>query len=177
MKINVRAHHISVTNSLRDYAQKKMEKLETFYDRIIDVSVELDMVDSSDENQRQLATININVPGSILRASEVSKDMYASIDLLFEKAEAQIKKFKEKLRDHKKPSHKQVTESIKAADYSKPAQVSMDKLYVPKPMAPEDAALFLNDSGQPFLMFRNIRSEKINVLYKMDDKTLGLIEP
>ena len=123
------------------------------------------------------------MPGSALIVKESSKDLYASIDVMLDKLQRQLKKYKQKLRlknrkkamktkrDIQKISINMVGDSATSTSVDDPS-----KLYVKKPMHPEDAALILEDLEQSFLVFRNASDEKINVLYVTDDGDFGLIE-
>jgi putative sigma-54 modulation protein len=179
MKIKVRTHHKDITSTLKEYAEKKLEKLTRFTSDIQDINVELDFVDSTSEKDRHVAIVTIKLPGTTVRAKETSKDMYASIDLIFEKLGTQLKKHKEKLKDHKKSSGQKDILSQPTRKKTKPSISSLkeEALFRPKPMGPEDAALIIDEESIPFLVFRNIENEKINVLYKTSENNFGLIEP
>ena len=178
MNINVRTHHVDITKALKDYALKKMEKLEKYFDNIVDVDVELDISASSAEDARQIVSVIVKVPGNTIRATEASRDMYASIDMVFDKLGVQLKKHKDKLKDHKKDGAKRSISPGKIK-YAQNAEPNIEaKLYVPKPMDVEDAAAILAESSYPFFVFRNIRTEEINVIYRLKKSDgLGLIEP
>ncbi|MBT3260983.1 ribosome-associated translation inhibitor RaiA [bacterium] len=100
MQINVRAHHVEVTKPLKEYAKTKMEKLGKYFSNIQEIQIELDIESNSVEDKRQVAMGTVWVPKAILRATDASSDMYASIDLLFAKLEKQLIKHKEKLKKH-----------------------------------------------------------------------------
>jgi putative sigma-54 modulation protein len=101
MQIKVRTHHVDITPALKAYAEKKMAKLEKYFKNIVEINVELDIVDHADPAKRQSAKAHILASQATLYAEGISDDMYASIDILLEKLEAQIIKHKEKLKDHK----------------------------------------------------------------------------
>ncbi len=181
MKVNIRAHHVEVTPALKEYAQKKMEKLETFFENIQEINVEMDFADTVDENKRQRVTATVWASGTILRAKEASKSMYAAIDVIFEKLEKQLRKYKEKLKTH----HKKNTLRRSVAYNPNPKNNSKrlvspnteEKLLATKPMDPEDAAEILEMEKQDFLVFRNIHTEEVNVVYTIGKGEFGLIEP
>ena len=107
--------------------------------------------------------------------------MYASIDLLMEKLEIQLRKHKEKLRSHKKESMKRTISEIgdtTTGSGKKQVAISDDeKLYIAKPMTAEEAADILELEKTKFLMFRNSVTEEINVIYPVKAGVYGLIEP
>ncbi|MFQ5825229.1 MAG: ribosome hibernation-promoting factor, HPF/YfiA family [bacterium] len=97
MRINFTARHFKASERLKEYAEKKVQRLKKYYDGIIDCEIILDY-----EKLKQIAEIAIKVFGQRLVAIEKSEDIYKSIDLAVDKLERQVKKFKEKLREHGK---------------------------------------------------------------------------
>jgi len=179
MQINVRTHHVDITQALKDYSQKKMHKLEKYFDNIQEILVELDIIDTADENKRQVAMATIWASHTILRAKVTSKDMYASIDMLFEKLEKQLIKHKDKMKNRKNGSFRSIHFPLKNSKgkFSSPvSQHKEDKYFNPKPMSAEEAADLLELESLPFLVFRNSVSERINVIYLSDSGDYNLIE-
>jgi len=180
MQINIRAHHVDITPTIKEYVEKKLGKLDKYFDHIQEISVELDVLDVSDQNQRQKVAATVRVSGSVLRAQEFSIDIYASVDLVFAKLEKQLIKYKEKLRYRSRKSNKRSVESLFTRVRPEDGSQVTDKekkLYIPKPMHPEDAASHLELEELDFFMFRNAATEEINVIYVMESGQLGLIEP
>jgi putative sigma-54 modulation protein len=175
MKINVRTHNLEITKPLKDYAKKKLVKLDKYFSDIQEIQAELDLIDSAKEEESNIISVSIKMPGNLLRATEASKDMYASIDLVFDKLAKQLTKHKTKTRDHKKTSNKRMPDATTVKKTKKAINVEKN-LFIPKPMGPEDAAILLEDKKLNFLVFRNIRTEKINVIYPTDNNEYGLIE-
>ena len=95
MQLNVTGHHIDMTESLQNYVENKMEKLERHFDNVTNVHVVLTV-----EKQRQKAEATIHLAGANLFADAENEDMYAAIDALTDKLDRQIKKHKEKTTDH-----------------------------------------------------------------------------
>ena len=103
MQIIVRGHGTHVTPALREYALKKFKRLEHFLAAIRKVEVELNPQHIHDLEHRQSAKVTVWVPGAILHKVESGKDMYASIDIAFNKISTVVKKYKEK---HFSKTHK-----------------------------------------------------------------------
>lgn len=80
---------------LLDFVQKKADKLDTFYDKIIDGEVSL-LVEKHDARENKIVEMKINVPGQTLFAKEQSKSFEAAADNAVEALRRQLKKFKEK---------------------------------------------------------------------------------
>tara|TARA_Y200000002_G_scaffold240665_1_gene198883 strand:+ start:203 stop:814 length:612 start_codon:yes stop_codon:yes gene_type:complete len=173
MNIIIKAHHVEITDALKEYASKKMEKLEHFFQHIQKITINLNIESSSKEEDRQVASAIINSSGTIITGKESSQSMYSSIDMLLDKLAIQLKKYKEKLRHHK--GHMSSSTVIK----SKPTQVSTTKKrqdrYIPKPMGSEDAVQILQDEKLDFLVFRDLK-ERVCVIYQEEDGEYSIIE-
>ena len=130
--------------------------------------------------------------GTTIHAEEQSEDMYASIDLVADKLERQLKRYKDKLksRGHHMPSkadralnlNMSVLEQISVegtAEQSEPSSpvVIRSRRFTLKPMSVEEAALQLDLIDHEFLVFTNSQNEQINVIYRRKDGNYGLIEP
>ncbi len=96
MQIQISGHHVDVTQSLRDYVNNKLTKIERHFDNITKTQVTLSV-----EKIRQKAEATIHVSGADIFAASESEDMYAAIDNLADKLDRQVIKHKEKARRHK----------------------------------------------------------------------------
>ncbi len=95
MQLNVSGHHVEVTDSLRNYVETKVEKLERHFDIVSDVHCILTV-----EKLRHKAEAKVLVNGGTIYADATEEDMYAAIDGLVDKLERRVRKHKEKLVDH-----------------------------------------------------------------------------
>lgn len=95
MNLNLTGLHLEITPALRDYVQSKLERITNHFDQVIDIKVTLAV-----EKLAQRAEATIHVPGSDLHAECSNDDMYSAIDLLADKLDRQVLKFKEKISDH-----------------------------------------------------------------------------
>ena len=96
MQLNVSGHHIEVTESLRGYVESKIEKIARHFDLVSDVNCILTV-----EKLRHKAEATVKVNGSKIYADHTEEDMYAAIDGLTDKLERRVRKYKEKLVDHR----------------------------------------------------------------------------
>lgn len=96
MQISVTGHHLDVTEALKTYVESKFEKLERHFDHVTDVHVILGV-----EKLVQKAEATVQISGGTLFAEDEQDDMYAAIDGLIDKLDRQIKKHKEKVKDHR----------------------------------------------------------------------------
>jgi len=97
MQISVSGHHIEVTDSLKNYVETKMERLERHFDRITNVHVILSV-----EKLRQKAEATVSYSGGDTFADAENDDLYAAIDALTDKLDRQLIKQKEKIKGHKR---------------------------------------------------------------------------
>jgi putative sigma-54 modulation protein len=95
MQLNVSGHHVEVTESLREYVETKIEKIERHFDIVSDVHCILTV-----EKLQHKAEATVNVNGGTIYADAIEEDMYAAIDGLIDKLDRRVRKHKEKLVDH-----------------------------------------------------------------------------
>ena len=96
MQIRTTARHFDLTEDLKSFAEKQIDKLGKYFDRIIDSHLILDM-----EKSRMTAELKVKVYGTVLTSKYRSFDMYDSVEKVIDKMEVQIKKYKAKLTDKK----------------------------------------------------------------------------
>lgn len=169
MQITVRGKQIEVTNSLRDYVEKRVGKLEKYFDIPLTAQVTLSV-------QRERQTVEVTMPvGTVVLRGEVSTpDMYSSIDLVVEKLEKQIDKYKTRITKRFRAPEPQVAEGFLLD--TEPGVVKTK--HVPlKPMSVDEAVMRLNLVGHDFFVFINAASNEVNVVYRRKDGNYGLIEP
>ncbi|TRX49357.1 ribosome-associated translation inhibitor RaiA [Fulvivirga sp. M361] len=98
MKLQMHSIHFDADSKLLDFIQKKVDKLETFYDRMVDGEVFLKVNNDSIENKT--VEIKLNIPGNQLFAKEDAKSFEEATDLATDALRRQIKKFKLKQNSH-----------------------------------------------------------------------------
>jgi putative sigma-54 modulation protein len=179
MKFQIRGENIQVTEALRDYVEKKLSKLERYFETPpnSEVSVTLSVV-------RELQGVEVTIPlkGYFLRAEERSNDMYASIDLVGEKLERQIRKHKTKVnrkirQEMGKDYLRMDVPSTLPFEEEDEFEVVRTKRFTLKPMDVDEAILQMNMVGHSFFVFANSDTDQVNVVYRRDDGKYGLIEP
>jgi putative sigma-54 modulation protein len=177
MKIIFKGKHIEVTDAMRNYIEKKLNKIERYFDHILEVIVTLSV-----EKSRQIIEVTLQTNRALIRAEEETDDMYTSIDKVADKLERQIKKYKEKYFQKPHPSTEKTglaNKEIDAEDseQDKIAKIVKTKRFAIKPMSVEEAAMQMDLLGHNFFVFANDNTNKVNVLYKRKDGNFGLIEP
>ncbi len=175
MKFQIRGKNIPVTNSLKEYIEKRLGKLDKYFENNPEAIVTLVI-----EKDQHRVEVTIPINGLILRGEEESIDMYSSIDLVVEKLEKQINKYKTRLsKKVKAMSIKDMApdpcgEKISEDEAPK---VLRTKRFAIKPMPVDEAILQMNLLGHSFFVFSNAETEEVNVVYRRKDGNYGLIEP
>jgi putative sigma-54 modulation protein len=177
MKVSVSGKNIEVTPALREYAEKKIGKLSRHFNYLNSDNLEA-QVTFHVEKDRHIVEVTIPVNDIILRGEEETQDMYSSIDLVVEKLERQIEKFKTKLtkalrRDSQKANGAMLEEEAEDEEL----KVVKVKRFAVKPMSVDEAVLQMNLLGHNFFVFTNAETDEINVVYKRKDGDYGLIVP
>ncbi len=117
MEIIIQGKGIELTEALKEYAKKKLSRIEHFFSHIDTLEIELEVNKTKDEAQSQIAKATVVAAGKPIHATEASQDMYASIDMLVDTLDVQIKKLKDKLIHEKRrdsAKEKQILHSLNA---------------------------------------------------------------
>lgn len=99
MKIQIQSLHFDADKSLKEFINKKLEKLETFYDKIIDSDVILSFEQLNTQVKDKVVVIKANVPGNTLIAKEKSKKFEAAVDMAVDSLKRQLHKVKSKKKE------------------------------------------------------------------------------
>ncbi|MGL4656282.1 MAG: ribosome hibernation-promoting factor, HPF/YfiA family [Sarcina sp.] len=173
MKVKIHARNIKLTEALKDTVEKKVLKLEKYFIEDIEAKVTLSV-----QKNRQIVEVLIPFNGMCVRAEEATEDMYKSIDLVEEKLERQIVKYKKKLKRDEYSSVRYPefdhTEYKVQEEESKIVKVKRIDL---KPMDEEEAVLQMELIGHNFFVYRDGETNETKVVYKRKDGHYGLIEP
>ncbi|WP_427338090.1 ribosome hibernation-promoting factor, HPF/YfiA family [Caloranaerobacter sp. DY30410] len=174
MKIIVSGKNIEVTNALRDVVEKKMEKLDKYFHKDVEVHVTMNV-----EKNRHIIEVTIPFEGGIIRAEEENSDMYTSIDKVIDVLERQIRKHKTKLQKRNRNGKTIRFENIIPLEENQnnEPKIVKTKRFAIKPMDAEEAVLQMELLGHNFFVFRNAVTDDVNVVYKRKDGNYGLIEP
>jgi putative sigma-54 modulation protein len=175
MQVSVIGRHIEVTDALRQYATEKFGKLERYLPKGVQAVITLSVV----KKVHHFAEAVIKSNGVLIQASEETGEMYSAIDLLIEKIERRVRRYKEKLVDHKHQGGR--GEAAAGAPAAHPEdrvpQIIKTKRFDLKPMLPEEAVMQMELLDKQFFIFSNAGSGHVSVIYKRRDGNVGLIEP
>lgn len=184
MNVVVTGRHMEMTDALRSYIEGGLGKIESHFDKVMDADVVLEV-----QKHRHIAEVNLHANGVRIHGKEASSDMYASVDAVMEKLERQVRKYKDRINQHKPRGAKETKDYLHQIISVEPEEkttetvesfshrvVHHEKLQM-KPLSVEEAVLQIELLDEPFLVFSNAETSQVNVLYRRDDTTYGLIEP
>jgi len=174
MNINIRGKHIELTDALKEYVMKRVGKLAKYSDEFMDVQVTLLV-----ERDRHRVEVTAPLNGMILRGEEETEDMYSSIDMVVEKLERQIDKYRTRINKRMR------SKVLKDHDAKQPVAMSdepreeivRNKKFSAKPMSVEEAIMQMNLVGHTFFVFTNAESQEMNVVYLRNNGDYGLLQP
>ena len=178
-KIDVFTKEIELTDDIREYINKKVARLYRYLNQIDETRVDLTHAKTAREiNNRFVAQITLRGRGFILRAEERAEDIKSALDLVMDKIERQVDRYKgKKFRGR--------GTAITASDLLVEEPVEDTKPLIARrkkfnliPMDELEAIEQMNLLGhEDFFIFFNANSNSINVLYKRRDGSYGIIEP
>ena len=173
MNITILGKDVKATEAIKDYVDKKMDRLVKYFGEDFDVSLTI-----RTERNEQIAEMTVKAKSDVYRAVTAHNDLYASIDKNLDILEGQVRKVKtKKERTNKEDSIKNFQVSTESAE---PENEIIKTLYYDlKPITPEDAILKLQEKpADRFITFINSETNKVNVLFKLkDSKNYGIVEP
>ena len=176
MRLQVKGKNVEVTDSIREYAQEKLGKLERQLADPTRVELELAVERNPSISANHVAEATIWTKGPVLRAREASADHKASIDQLVDKLERQVKRYREKRRRYRSaPAEASIPDN--AVPVEGEPRIVKSKRFPVKPMSPEEAVLQLELVGHDFFVFQNAETSDVNVVYRRKSGGYGLIEP
>jgi len=178
MKFTITEKKVQISDDLRDYAERKIGKLDRFFKSESEAFITF-----ASERGRYLAEVTINNNGTFFRVSEATSDMHASIDSAVAAIERQVRKHKTRLskrlrdgafeRDYTLSVRQDTPETEEEEDF----QIVRTKMFPIKPMSPEEAVLQLDLLEHDFFVFKNQdKNDAVSIVYKRKKGGYGLIE-
>jgi putative sigma-54 modulation protein len=174
MEMTVTFRHLEPSDALKEYAMDKVSRIEKYMGNITEVHIIL-----SHEKRAHIAEVIVHANRAKITATEKHEDnMYASIDLVVDKIERQVKKHKDKITSHKE--HKKALHNIFSAEQLTASRgqssVKSESVSI-KTMSVDSALLQIGQNDDEFFVFKNIDTDNVNVLYRRRNGDFGLIEP
>ena len=178
LKYTIRGENIEVTPAIRDYVEKKVGKVERYFDQEINATAHVNLRTYSDNT----AVVEVTIPlkNLTVRAEEDSQDLYGSIDLVVDKLERQIRKHKTKLNRRSRETgllpDSVFDESPVEDDNEGNINIVRSKRVSLKPMNDEEAVLQMEMLGHDFFIFEDAETDSTSIVYRRKDGDYGLIE-
>ncbi len=179
MQIAVTFRHMEASDPIRAYVEEKLARVKKYIEEPIDAQAVLSVA----KKIRHSAEVTIVAKGITIKGSEETNDMYAAIDNVVAKIERQLKRYKEKIKEHKPLTgrERQIQKSVVAAESFEEAGgepvIIQSRSFPIKPMSVEEAVMQMDLLHKEFLVFTDAASEEINVVYRRRDGNYGLIVP
>jgi putative sigma-54 modulation protein len=185
MQIVISGKNFHLTESLKEHTEKKLSNLKKYFDHILETDVVFHVAEGKDKETKNWVEVTIWANGTTLHAEEHARDLYAAVDMVVDKLERQIKKYKEKLKAKNRrkiasSKEKAIVHTIvdfEENENSDEPKIVRTRKHALKPLFVEEAALQLKEFGQNFLVFTNAETERVNVIYRRKDGSFGLIDP
>ena len=171
MKIHITGRHLRLTPAIRDYVEAKLAKAEKHFDHIVWASVTLAV-----EKRAHQAEIVLHAGRQTLRALAQAATLYAALDLASDKMDAQLRKYKERLKNKHKPGESAPEVAEREMD-PRPVRFSVVKQVPMAPMTAEEAAVHMERVGFTFWMYHDKDSDEVHVIYRRQDDSFGLLQP
>ncbi|PRY83488.1 ribosome hibernation-promoting factor, HPF/YfiA family [Alkalibacterium olivapovliticus] len=185
LRYNVRGENIEVTQAIREYVEKKVGKIEKYFNDVPEANAHVNLKTYSDKTAK--VEVTVPLPYVVLRAEETSPDLYGSVDLVVDKLERQMRKYKTKINRKNRRSQgvevpqpvdqdlwADLSEDDEEADLS--ASIVRTKRLSLKPMDAEEAVLQMDMLGHNFFIFEDADTNGTSIVYRRKDGKYGLIE-
>ena len=179
MQIAVTFRHMESSDAIRNYVEEKLARVKKYIEEPIDAQVVL----SVQKKIHHRAEVVMVAKGLTMKSTETKEDMYAAIDLMVDKIERQLKRYKDKLKKHKGDIgvQRQLEKTVFAAssvdEGSDEPEIIRSHSFFVKPMSVEEAVMQMDLLNKEFLAFTDDSSEEMNVVYRRKDGNYGLIVP
>ena len=176
LKFNIRGENVEVTDAIRDYVVKRISKLQKFFEDSVEATAHVNL--KVYPNRTYKVEVTIPLPYLTLRAEETSNDMYGSVDLVTDKLERQIRKYKTKVNRKSREKGLKNLEFVPSDDDSASDELKIvrTKQVSLKPMDPEEAVLQMDMLGHDFFVFQDAETNGTSIVYRRRDGRYGLFE-
>lgn len=169
MQIHITARHIRLTQPIRAYVEQKLAKAEKYFNHIVWAQVVLSV-----EKRSHQAELVIHAGRQTFRALAKGVDLYSAVDLASDKIDGQLKKYKERVRDHHKGTPADIAEAV--PDEPMPVRFTVVKQAI-TPISREEAADQMDEAGQKFRLFLDSANNQVSVVYRRDDDSYAVLLP
>lgn len=176
MRTIVKGKNYEVPDDVREYAERKLTRLERFLDDRSEAVVELSVEQHRSTERSHIVEVTLVIDGQTLRGTASGETHRAGIDEVVDKIERRTVDFREKPRSRSRASERDVDGAPAEADEPRGGIVKV-KRFALEPMFEEDAVTRMEELGHAFFVFVNAENERIAILYRRAAGDYGLIEP
>jgi putative sigma-54 modulation protein len=175
----VKGKNIDLSDRIRQYAERKLERIERLVDDRTDALLELSVEQHRSAADSYIAEVTLVIDGQTLRSHAAGPTHQAAIDTVADKVERRTVDHKEKPLRQRGPEGRQLLERLAdgTSDGTRERRIVKTKRFGIEPMFEEDAVAEMEDLGHAFFIFVNAENEHLNVLYRRLDGDYGVIEP
>ncbi|MBX3012773.1 MAG: ribosome-associated translation inhibitor RaiA [Caldilineaceae bacterium] len=188
MELTVHGRHLEVTDWIRQYIEKKVNRLERYLPQVQELRAELTQSETKAAADRYTAQITLWANGQILRAEESTSDIFASIDASIDKMANQLQRFKGRRFQSRRRAAAAASMEAEMNDQLPATQEGVEdeedagsilrrKQFVLEPMNEEEALEQMELLGHDFFVFFNPDVKAVNVVYRRRDGNYGLLQP
>ncbi len=174
MQLIVSGKNFEVSDHLKEYVEKKIGKLDRRLPTLSEARVELTLENTKSVSQSQVVQVTLRNNGTILRGEERSSDFAAAVDAVSDKLLKQIERYKTKRQRNRAQAER---EPLTEGDAMTEPGVVRVKRFRVSPIFEEEAIDQMELLGHNFYVFFNRERSAINVLYRRNDGSYGVIEP
>lgn len=164
-KFHIRGENVAITDAIRDYAETKLSKLEKYFSEDVTVHVTAKVY----PNKQAKAEVTIPSKAVTLRAEETSDNWYASLDLVVDKLERQMRKHKTKVQKRNRVEKTHDNSDIDDEPFARIKELDIET------MSPQEALDQMDLLGHDFFIFLNEDTTRVSVVYRRKDGTNGLL--
>lgn len=164
-KFHIRGENIAITDAIRNYAKTKLSKLEKYFSEDVTVHITAKVY----PNKQAKAEVTIPSKAVTLRAEETSDNWYASLDLVVDKLERQMRKHKTKMQKRNRVEKVHDDSDIDDEPFARIKDLNIET------MSPQDASDQMECLGHDFFVFLNEDTARVSVVYSRKDDTIGLL--
>jgi len=180
MQLQIRGKDLHISNTIREVAERRAQRIDRLVERVNDAKLELRRDKHRSGNDEIVAQFTLQSGKTLLRAEERHNDAERAIDLVMEKMERRARKLHERWSDRRtgavEPSDASAVDVEDAEDEVEGAIVRTKRFHV-KPMDADEAAEQMALLGHDFFLFQNSETSSVTLLYRRRDGQLGLLIP
>ena len=180
MEVRFVTRNVELPGDIKEYMDKKLGKIEKFFDKILDTQVALNF-----KRGMNVVEITSNVNGVVMRGEDYAPDLRKAFDRALKNIERQVKKHKDDLTDKARLKTQNVSFDIdpdllpqtQAEDDAESREIVKIKKFSVDVMTPTEATMQMDLLGHNFFLFKNDATGAVNVVYRRQEGGYGLLEP